>query len=87
MYKLKLPNGKGGFFNIELKELDEVTFIAVSSLVKSGKDIEATKLLLSELHSGGDNKEEVIACFPAVHSAMSAALQLLTPLESELKKK
>lgn len=89
MYNLKLPKDSEGkeFYEIELKHLDEITYIAVSHMVKADKEIEATKLLLKELHSGGDDINEVCSNFTAVHAAMRPALQILTPLEAELKKK
>lgn len=86
MYELELPKRGGDTFNIMLKELDEATYIAVSNLVKAGKDVEATKLLLRQLHSGGDNIEDVVSDFVAVHSAMRPILEILTPLEATLKK-
>jgi hypothetical protein len=86
-YQLILPNGKGGQLSIELRELDESTYIAVSMLAQAGKEIEATKEFLKALHSGGDKINEVLDCFPAVLAARGAVLELITPLEYQLKKK
>lgn len=87
-FDLTLPKSRNSkeVFNIKIKEVDEAAFMAASMLVKAGKEIEATKQLLKDLHAGGDNIEEVLNCFPAVHSAMGAVLELLTPLEYTLKK-
>lgn len=87
-YTLKLRKGRHSkeMFTVHLNDVDETTFVMVSKLVKSDKEIEATKLLLKELYAGGDNIDEVLSCFPAVHSAMGAVLELVQPLEYELKK-
>lgn len=88
MYELKLPKNRSNtdFWTINLKELDEITYMAVSKLVKNDKEIEATKMLLKELYSGGDDIEEVCKDFGAVHAAMRPALEILTPLDANLKK-
>jgi len=87
-FNLKLPKARGSkeFFDIIINDVDESTYIMAGSLVKAGKEIEAVKLVLKELHAGGDNIEEVLSCFHAVHSASTAILELLTPAEVQLKK-
>jgi hypothetical protein len=87
-FKLKLPKARGSkeFFEITINDIDEVTYTMARSLVKADKEHEAVKLILQELHAGGDNIEEVLKCFWAVLAASSAILELLTPAEVELKK-
>jgi len=89
IYEVKLPKKRGGkeFYKIELKEIDEETYIMASSLVKAGKDVEATKMVLKGLHVGGDVIDEVLNNFIAVQAGMTVVLDLITPMEVELKKK
>lgn len=87
-YNLKLPKARGSkeYFDIIINDLDEPTFIMAQSLIGAKKDVEAVKFVLKELHAGGDNIDEVLDCFPAVHAAMGVVLELLIPAEVELKK-
>lgn len=88
-YTVKLPKDRQGLdsFEIELTEIDEATYMVASQLAKAGKDVEATKMVLRELHAGGDDIEEVLKNFVSVQAGMSVVLELLSPLEVDLKKK
>ena len=75
-----------GKFEFVLKELDEVTYLAAQRLIANGKETEAIKMIISALRVGGDDPVEFGKCLKAVLSARKAVLQMITPLDGELKK-
>ena len=78
---------KENFFTISLRDIDETVWSMAKSLADAGKDLECTKMVLKELHSGGDNIDEVLNNFTAVNSARIIVTELVSPLDVELKKK
>ena|SRR5687768_4664884 len=73
-------------FVVGLKDIDEQTFLAAYKLIKNDKEIEATKFLIRQLRVSGDPAEEVCANFHAVRAAQEPLMEMVRPLEGELKK-
>lgn len=71
---------------IGIKDLDEATYLAAAKLIDAGKDTEATKFLLKQLRVSGCSAEEICGNFIALRSASQLMLQILRPVEGELKK-
>lgn len=87
-WTLKVPKDrdKKEFFEIEMRDIDEPTYLAAMSILNAGKEFEAVRFLIRELRVGGDSAEELGQNFRAIHSANSALIEMMQPLEGELKK-
>ena len=69
-----------------LKELTEDLYLACRSLIDKGKDFDSVRLMLKELHVGGDPVSVLDNNFRAVQCARKYVSEFLEPLEGELKK-
>lgn len=88
-FTLKIPKDRDQkkFFEIELNDIDETTFIMVQKVLEAGKQSEAVRLMVKQLWVGGNcTYDEFSANFIAVHSASKVLIEMITPLEGVLKK-
>ena len=87
-FTLIVPRGKSDTdnFEINLRDLDEPTFLAASSMLKADKHLEAIKFLVKSLYVSGDSPDDFVKDFHAVRSAVAPMTELIKPLEGSLKK-
>jgi hypothetical protein len=88
-FTLELPKKGNGpeVWSVELKELTEDLYIAVSQLMrKQGKELDAMRFLLRNLHVGGDNVEDVCRDWEAVYASAEQIMSLLPQAQGRLKK-
>lgn len=87
-FLLKVPADRSEtkFLEIGIKDLDEATYLAAVKLMDAGKDTEATKYLLRQLRVSGVEADAICNNFIALRSASQLMIQVLRPLEGELKK-
>jgi len=87
-WTLRVPKDRDQkeFFEMQLRDIDEPTFLYAIQLINAGKEFEAVRFLLKELRVSGDSVEELNKNFVAVRAANSALIEMITPLEGELKK-
>lgn len=77
----------GAKATFELRDLDEDTYLVVSNLLsKENKGFDAIRLMVKELWVAGDPPEVLNGNFIAVNAASKVLLQLIVPMEAELKK-
>jgi len=69
-----------------MKDIDEATYLAAKSLIDKGKDFDATRLMVKTLTIGGDSPDIIKDNFIAINSAAKALIELIKPVEGELKK-
>jgi hypothetical protein len=79
-------DGKGKKATFHLKELTEDIYLACRDLIDKGKDFAAVKMMLKDLHVGGDPINVLDNNFRAIQCARKMVSQFLEPLEGELKK-
>ena len=88
-FTLELPKEGSGpeVWTVELKEIDEDLYIAVSKIMrKEGKELEAVKFLIRNLAVGGDDVTQVCSDWQAVYAATEQILTLLPQGQGRLKK-
>jgi len=88
-FTLKVPvdREQKTFYEIELNDIDEPTYVMVQKVLNAGKQSEAVRLMVQQLWVGGNcTYEQFAGNFIAVHSASQALIELITPLDGELKK-
>ena len=87
-FTLRLPKDRGqsAHFEVQLRDLDEPTYIAAAKLITAGKEVETVKFLLQNLWVGGDPWQDVVKNFIAVRAASEPMLEILNPVSGELKK-
>jgi len=69
-----------------LKEVDEQIFMAVKSLIDSDRDFDGVRMFIREHRIGGDDPGLLNNNFVAIRSASVLVMDLLKPVEGELKK-
>lgn len=69
----------------QLREMDEQTFNAARALIDNKKDFDAVRLIVKSLYVSGDSID-YLKEFVAVNSAAKSVLELIKPIEGELKK-
>ena len=78
-------NGKKAVFH--LKEMDEETFMAARAFIDAKKDFDAVRLIISQCRlSGSDDVSVLKGNLPAILTASKYILEMIQPLEGELKK-
>lgn len=87
-FTLKVPKDRSlkDHFVIELRDMDESVYLTTMKLINAGKQTEAVKFVVKNLRVGGDSADDFAQNFLAVQSANLALVELITPLEGELKK-
>ena len=88
-FTLRIPRDRDQkkFFEIQLNDIDETTFIMVQKVLSAGKQSEAVRLMVKQLWVGGNcTFDEFSANFLAVHSASNVLIEMITPMEGTLKK-
>jgi hypothetical protein len=87
-FTLRLPKDREqkAFFEVQLRELDEPTYMAAAKLIGAGKEVETVKFILQNLWVGGDPWQDVLKNFIAVRSASEPVIEILNPATGELKK-
>lgn len=88
-FTLSIPKDRDQkkFFEIQLNDIDETTFIMVQKVLEAGKQSEAVRLMVKQLWVGGNcTFDEFSANFLAVHAASSVLIEMITPLAGTLKK-
>lgn len=71
---------------IGLRDIDEPTFLAANRLVKADKELEAVKFIVRQLRVSGAPAEDFCSNFHAIRAAVGPVMELIRPLEGELKK-
>lgn len=87
-YTLRVPKSKDEldkFIEVDLKEIDEPTYIAAQKMIRQGQDIAATKFLIQNLCITG-NANEILDSFQRVLACRDAVADLIAPMDAELKK-
>lgn len=87
-WTLKVPKDRSEkeFFKIEMRDIDEPTYLYAMQLLNAGKEFEAVRFVIKELRVSGDSAEEINSNFVAIRAANSALIDMMTPLSGELKK-
>ena len=87
-FTLRLPKdrSRAQFYTIQLRDIDEPTYIAAAKLIAQQKEVEVIKFLIQNLWVGGDPWKDVVNNFIAVRSASEPMLEILNPATGELKK-
>lgn len=70
---------------VGLKELDEQTYLAATRLIDNGKILDAVRVIIANLCISG-NAKEITENFHATRAALKPILELIEPLDGELKK-
>lgn len=70
---------------VGLKELDEQTYLAATRLIDAGKTLDAVRTIILNLCVTG-NAKEITDNFHATRAALKPILELIEPLDGELKK-
>jgi hypothetical protein len=84
--RVKKSRNSDEFIEIGLRDIDEATFLAANSFMKKDKELEAVKYLIRQLRVSGAKPEEICDNFHAVRAAVLPLMELIRPLEGELKK-
>lgn len=89
VFTLKVPldrnNEKTATFY--LRELDEETYLAFKTLISSNKPFDATRMMVKSLSlKGSDDVSTLKNNFVAVNAAGVQLVELIAPLDAELKK-
>ncbi len=79
-------DNKGKKATFYLKELTEDLYLACRTLIDKGKDFDSVRLMIKELHVGGDPVSVLDNNFRAIQCARKYVSEFLEPLEGELKK-
>lgn len=87
-FTLKVPldydgNQKATF---HLKKIDEEVFMAAKAMIDKGKQFDAVRMVIKTLWVGGDSPDTLKDNFVAVNSAATAIIEMITPLNADLKK-
>jgi len=88
-YSLRVPvdRTQKTFYEIELNDIDEPTFVMAKKLLESGKEFDAVRLMVKQLWVDGNcTYDEFSTNFIAVQSAGLALAEMITPLDGTLKK-
>lgn len=89
-YVLRVKKAKNSpdWIEIGLRELDEPTYMAFSSLFKSGKDMDAIRAIILNCRVSGDRAEEITdpVNWQRLRAARGPILEFLEPMDGELKK-
>lgn len=94
----KVPNGAAFTLTVPLdrnrtksatfhiKEMEEEVFMAAKALIDNKKDFDAVRMIIKALQVGGDQVEVLKGNFIAMQAAARLVLELMAPVEGELKK-
>lgn len=69
-----------------LKDMTEDVFMAARTMLDKGKNFDATRMMIKALQVGGDDVKLLEGNFVACRSADQLLVQLIAPVEGELKK-
>ncbi len=69
-----------------LRDIDEATFLAANSYMKKDRELDAVKFLIKNLRISGAKPEEITENFHALRASVTPLMDLIRPLEGELKK-
>lgn len=69
-----------------LKEMEEDVFMAAKALIDKGKDFDAVRMIIKTLHVGGDSPDLLKDNFVAIRAASRLVLEMMNPVEGEIKK-
>ena len=69
-----------------LRDIDEAVFLAVRSMVDSGKVFDAARMMVKTLWVGGDSPEILNTNFIATNAANNLLIKLIVAEDGELKK-
>ena len=69
-----------------IREMDEATFNAASSLWRADKEFDAARLMLHELRIDGDPISTIEGNFVAIQALRLAFTRFIEPMEAEVKK-
>jgi len=88
-YLLRVPVNRAQktFYEIELNDIDEPTYVMAKKLLESGKEFDALRLMVKNLWvSANCTFEEFSGNFIAVQASGPALAEMITPLDGTLKK-
>ncbi len=87
-FTLVVPLDRGGKNNatFHIKELTEDVFMAAKSMIDKGKDYDAVRMVIKALWVGGDSTDLLVGNFVAINSASKLILELIQPIQGDLKK-
>jgi hypothetical protein len=87
-WTLKVPKdrNKKEFFKIQLRDIDEATYLAAMTMLNAKKEFESVRFIIKTLYVGGDSAEELCNNFISILSANQQLIELMEPMEGELKK-
>lgn len=88
VFTLKVPlnREKTEFAIFHIKEMEEDVYQGARSLIDKKKDFDAVRMVVQTLRVGGDQIERVKGNFVAMNSLARMVLELIEPVEGELKK-
>lgn len=82
-----LDREKTKFATFFLKDIDESLYLAVKELIGQKKLFDATRLMISQMSLEGSSPASMLkGNLIAVNSAASLMIEIITPLDGELKK-
>lgn len=87
-FTLVIPLDRGGKrkATFHLKEIDEDIFLGAKKMIDQGKHFEAVRMVIKALWVGGDSIDLLSKNFVAINAASKAVVELITPLDADLKK-
>lgn len=69
-----------------IKDITESVYLAAKAMIDAGKQFDAVRMIIKALHVGGDDPALLNDNFVAVSSASKMIVELIVPLDGELKK-
>lgn len=85
---LTVPNDRkanGEKLTFYLKDVDEAVFVGAKALIDQKKDFDAVRMMIKALSLPGSSDVSKMT-FVALQAATSKIIELITPLDAELKK-
>jgi hypothetical protein len=83
---IPLDRNKSKSATFHIKEMEEEVFMAAKALIDNKKDFDAVRMIIKALQVGGDPVELLKGNFVAMQAASRLILELMAPVEGELKK-
>ena len=85
--KVPLDRSKTQTATFYLKEMTEDVFLASKSLMDVGKQFDAVRLIIKSLSLSGSDQADVLKTnFIAMNSMRNAVIELIEPIDAEVKK-
>lgn len=84
--EVPLDRDKKQMATFHIKDMQEDVYMAAKALIDKGKDFDAVRMIIKALYLSGDNPDLLKDNFVAIRSASRLILQLMEPIEGELKK-